>query len=121
MIFLSFNWRKSRFDPAFYIVSKKSCWFTLSSPQSSTTVVVSNENAPAAAPLVVKGYDVSGEVQSDSEPMKGVSFLLYSASVTQEVNGFIRFKSQSYMSFYNNDNVVTNVHRIIIYYLVNFS
>uniref|UniRef100_A0A672M736 Nodal modulator 1-like n=1 Tax=Sinocyclocheilus grahami TaxID=75366 RepID=A0A672M736_SINGR len=57
----------------------------------STTVVVSNENAPAAAPLVVKGYDVSGEVQSDSEPMKGVSFLLYSASVTQEVKGFIRF------------------------------
>uniref|UniRef100_A0A671LL93 Nodal modulator 1-like n=1 Tax=Sinocyclocheilus anshuiensis TaxID=1608454 RepID=A0A671LL93_9TELE len=53
--------------------------------QSSTTVVVSNENAPAAVPLVVKGYDVSGEVQSDSEPMKGVSFLLYSASVTQEV------------------------------------
>uniref|UniRef100_A0A9R1SHN7 Prealbumin-like fold domain-containing protein n=2 Tax=Cyprinus carpio TaxID=7962 RepID=A0A9R1SHN7_CYPCA len=53
--------------------------------QSSTTVVVTNENAPAAAPLVVKGYDVSGEVQSDSEPMKGVSFLLYSASVTQEV------------------------------------
>uniref|UniRef100_A0A8C1DMU5 Nodal modulator n=1 Tax=Cyprinus carpio carpio TaxID=630221 RepID=A0A8C1DMU5_CYPCA len=51
---------------------------------SSSTVVVSNENAPAAAPLVVKGYDVSGEVQSDSEPMKGVSFLLYSASVTQE-------------------------------------
>uniref|UniRef100_A0A673H3X6 Nodal modulator 1-like n=1 Tax=Sinocyclocheilus rhinocerous TaxID=307959 RepID=A0A673H3X6_9TELE len=55
---------------------------------SSTTVVVSNENAPAAAPLVVKGYDVSGEVQSDSEPMKGVSFLLYSASVTREdING----------------------------------
>lgn len=33
-------------------------------------MVVTNENAPAAAPLVVKGYDVSGEVQSDSEPMK---------------------------------------------------
>jgi len=65
-------------------------------------VAVSNENAPAAAPLVVKGYDVSGEVQSDSEPMKGVSFLLYSASVTQEVNGFIIFKSQMYMSFYIN-------------------
>uniref|UniRef100_A0A672M3W1 Nodal modulator 1-like n=1 Tax=Sinocyclocheilus grahami TaxID=75366 RepID=A0A672M3W1_SINGR len=70
----------------------KKTWFTIFVPsQSSTTVVVSNENAPAAAPLVVKGYDVSGEVQSDSEPMKGVSFLLYSASVTQEVKGFIRF------------------------------
>lgn len=71
-------------------------WFTIFVPsQSSTTVVVSNENAPTAAPLVVKGYDVSGEVQSDSEPMKGVSFLLYSASVTQEVKGFIRFIAQS--------------------------
>lgn len=57
-------------------------------------MVVSNENAPAAAPLVVKGYDVSGEVQSDGEPMKGVSFLLYSASVAQKVKGFIRFKTQ---------------------------
>ncbi|XP_065096075.1 BOS complex subunit NOMO1 [Paramisgurnus dabryanus] len=52
--------------------------------QSSTTVVVSNENAPAAAPLVVKGYDVSGEVQSDGEPMSGVNFLLYSSSIMQE-------------------------------------
>ncbi|XP_051568464.1 nodal modulator 1-like [Myxocyprinus asiaticus] len=56
--------------------------------QSSTTVVVTNENAPAAAPLVVKGYDVSGEVQSDGEPMRGVNFLLYSASITQaDING----------------------------------
>lgn len=70
-------------------------WFTIFVPsQSSTTVVVSTENAPSAAPLVVEGYDVSGEVQSDSEPMKGVSFLLYSASVTQEVKGFIRFIAQ---------------------------
>lgn len=61
------------------------------STQSSTTVVVSNENAPALAPLIVKGYDVSGEVQSDGEPMKGVKFLLYSATVTQEVKNFIRF------------------------------
>lgn len=60
-------------------------------------MVVSNENAPAAAPLVVKGYDVSGEVQSDGEPMKGVSFLLYSASVAQKVKGFIRFKTQQHM------------------------
>lgn len=70
-------------------------WFTIFVPsQSSTTVVVSTENAPSTAPLVVKGYDVSGEVQSDSEPMKGVSFLLYSASVTQEVKGFITFIAQ---------------------------
>lgn len=55
------------------------------STQSSTTVVLSNENAPASAPLIVKGYDVSGEVQSDGEPMRGVNFLLYSPSVTQQV------------------------------------
>uniref|UniRef100_A0A8C2A9F6 Nodal modulator n=1 Tax=Cyprinus carpio TaxID=7962 RepID=A0A8C2A9F6_CYPCA len=69
--------------PGSYDITATHASWTLE--QSSSTVVVSNENAPAAAPLVVKGYDVSGEVQSDSEPMKGVSFLLYSASVTQEV------------------------------------
>uniref|UniRef100_A0A8C1DMW2 Nodal modulator n=1 Tax=Cyprinus carpio carpio TaxID=630221 RepID=A0A8C1DMW2_CYPCA len=68
--------------PGSYDITATHASWTLE--QSSSTVVVSNENAPAAAPLVVKGYDVSGEVQSDSEPMKGVSFLLYSASVTQE-------------------------------------
>ena len=55
-------------------------------PQSVTTVLVSNANAPAAAPLVVGGYDVAGEVRSDGEPMKEVTFLLYSASVHQEVS-----------------------------------
>lgn len=83
--------------------SKRSCWSTVFvAPQSSTTVAVSNENAPAAAPLVVKGYDVSGEVQSDGEPMKGVSFLLYSASVTQKVKGLLDSKPNGiWMSFHN--------------------
>ncbi|KAM6972753.1 BOS complex subunit NOMO1 [Aplochiton taeniatus] len=52
--------------------------------QSATSVRVSNGNAPAAEPLVVGGYDVSGEVRSDGEPMKEVSFLLYSATVKKE-------------------------------------
>ncbi|XP_036381795.1 nodal modulator 1 [Megalops cyprinoides] len=52
--------------------------------ESATTVRVSNANAPAAAPLVVGGYDVSGEVRSDGEPMKEVTFLLYSATVKKE-------------------------------------
>ncbi|KAM6940411.1 BOS complex subunit NOMO1 [Xenentodon cancila] len=52
--------------------------------QSSTTVHVSNANAPAADHLVVGGYDVSGEVRSDGEPMKEVTFLLYSATVQRE-------------------------------------
>ena len=47
---------------------------------------VSNANAPAVEPLVVGGYDVAGEVRSDGEPMKEVTFLLYSASVKKEVD-----------------------------------
>lgn len=64
--------------------------------QTSTTVVVSNANAQAAAPLVVKGYDVSGEVQSDGEPMKEVTFLLYSTTMVQEVSVF-KGQSSAYM------------------------
>ncbi|XP_061085827.1 BOS complex subunit NOMO1 [Conger conger] len=52
--------------------------------KSSTTVHVFNSNAPAAVPLVVGGYDVSGEVRSDGDPMKEVTFLLFSATVNQE-------------------------------------
>uniref|UniRef100_A0A8C4ICK8 Nodal modulator 1 n=1 Tax=Dicentrarchus labrax TaxID=13489 RepID=A0A8C4ICK8_DICLA len=56
--------------------------------QSTTSVHVSNANAPAADHLVVGGYDVSGEVRSDGEPMKEVTFLLYSATVkTEDVGG----------------------------------
>lgn len=55
-------------------------------PQSATSVHVSNANAPAADHLVVGGYDVSGEVRSDGEPMKEVTFLLYSATVKKEVS-----------------------------------
>lgn len=52
--------------------------------QSTTSVHISNANAPAAAHLVVGGYDVSGEVRSDGEPMKEVTFLLYSSTVKKE-------------------------------------
>nr|XP_033479681.1 nodal modulator 1 [Epinephelus lanceolatus] len=52
--------------------------------QSATSVLVTNANAPAADHLVVGGYDVSGEVRSDGEPMKEVTFLLYSATVKKE-------------------------------------
>lgn len=53
--------------------------------QASTTVRVVNSNAYAAGPLVVAGYNVSGSVRSDGEPMKGVMFLLFSSSVSKEV------------------------------------
>ncbi|XP_019905336.2 nodal modulator 1 [Esox lucius] len=52
--------------------------------QAASSVRVSNSNAVAAEPIVVGGYDVSGEVRSDGEPMKEVTFLLYSANVKKE-------------------------------------
>uniref|UniRef100_A0A8C4XBY7 NODAL modulator 1 n=1 Tax=Erpetoichthys calabaricus TaxID=27687 RepID=A0A8C4XBY7_ERPCA len=52
--------------------------------ESTTSVRVSNSNAQAAEPLMVKGYDVSGAVKSDGEPMKEVAFLLFSRSVNRE-------------------------------------
>lgn len=53
--------------------------------QSNTVVRVMSSNAYAASPLIVAGYNVSGSVRSDGEPMKGVMFLLFSSSVTKEV------------------------------------
>uniref|UniRef100_A0A8D1Q8R1 Nodal modulator 1 n=1 Tax=Sus scrofa TaxID=9823 RepID=A0A8D1Q8R1_PIG len=52
--------------------------------EASTTVRVTNSNANAAGPLIVAGYNVSGSVRSDGEPMKGVKFLLFSSSVSKE-------------------------------------
>ncbi|KAK2504235.1 hypothetical protein MC885_021603 [Smutsia gigantea] len=52
--------------------------------EASTTVRVTNSNANTASPLVVAGYNVSGSVRSDGEPMKGVKFLLFSSSVAKE-------------------------------------
>nr|XP_012320063.1 nodal modulator 1-like [Aotus nancymaae] len=52
--------------------------------EASTTVRVTNSNANAASPLIVAGYNVSGSVRSDGEPMKGVKFLLFSSLVTKE-------------------------------------
>ncbi|NXS18565.1 NOMO2 protein, partial [Mystacornis crossleyi] len=49
-----------------------------------TVVRVTSSNAYAASPLVVAGYNVSGSVRSDGEPMKGVMFLLFSSSVSKE-------------------------------------
>lgn len=53
--------------------------------QSNTVVRVTTSNAYAASPLVVAGYNVSGSVRSDGEPMKGVMFLLFSSAVAKEV------------------------------------
>uniref|UniRef100_A0A8D0DFQ2 Nodal modulator 1 n=1 Tax=Salvator merianae TaxID=96440 RepID=A0A8D0DFQ2_SALMN len=52
--------------------------------EAKTTVRVTNSNAYASGPLVVAGYNVSGSVRSDGEPMKGVVFLLFSSSVSKE-------------------------------------
>uniref|UniRef100_A0ABI7XGI1 Prealbumin-like fold domain-containing protein n=1 Tax=Felis catus TaxID=9685 RepID=A0ABI7XGI1_FELCA len=53
--------------------------------EASTTVRVTNSNAHAASPLIVAGYNVSGSVRSDGEPMKGVKFLLFSSVVSKEI------------------------------------
>uniref|UniRef100_A0A8C9EMS7 Prealbumin-like fold domain-containing protein n=1 Tax=Pavo cristatus TaxID=9049 RepID=A0A8C9EMS7_PAVCR len=63
--------------------------------ESSTVVRVTSSNAYAASPLVVAGYNVSGSVRSDGEPMKGVMFLLFSSSVTKEVMVFQNLFSTS--------------------------
>uniref|UniRef100_A0AAQ5YP00 Prealbumin-like fold domain-containing protein n=1 Tax=Amphiprion ocellaris TaxID=80972 RepID=A0AAQ5YP00_AMPOC len=68
--------------PGYYDITASHSSWTLE--QSTTSVHVSNSNAPAADHLVVGGYDVSGEVRSDGEPMKEVTFLLYSATVKRE-------------------------------------
>lgn len=47
---------------------------------------VTNSNANAAGPLIVAGYNVSGSVRSDGEPMKGVKFILFSSLVNKEVS-----------------------------------
>ncbi|KAG8432961.1 hypothetical protein GDO86_017286 [Hymenochirus boettgeri] len=47
-------------------------------------VKVTNTNAQAINPLIVAGYDVTGSVRSDGEPMKGVMFLLFSSSTVRE-------------------------------------
>ncbi|PKU44847.1 nodal modulator 1 [Limosa lapponica baueri] len=52
--------------------------------ESNTVVRVTSSNAYAASPLIVAGYNVSGSVRSDGEPMKGVMFLLFSSSVAKE-------------------------------------
>ncbi|KAM3826892.1 BOS complex subunit NOMO3-like [Vipera latastei] len=52
--------------------------------EATTTVRVTSSNAFASSPLIVAGYNVSGSVRSDGEPMKGVMFLLFSSSVAKE-------------------------------------
>ncbi|XP_041433909.1 nodal modulator 3 [Xenopus laevis] len=52
--------------------------------QATTMVQVTNSNAQAANPLIVAGYDISGSVRSDGEPMKGVMFLLFSTTTKTE-------------------------------------
>ncbi|XP_070617235.1 LOW QUALITY PROTEIN: BOS complex subunit NOMO3-like [Erythrolamprus reginae] len=52
--------------------------------EATTTVRVTSSNAYASSSLIVAGYNVSGSVRSDGEPMKGVMFLLFSSSVAKE-------------------------------------
>ncbi|XP_034043318.1 nodal modulator 1 [Thalassophryne amazonica] len=72
----------SKVLPGVYDITASHPSWTLE--QSVTSVHVSNSNSAAADHLLVAGYDVSGEVRSDGEPMKEVTFLLYSTTVKRE-------------------------------------
>ncbi|XP_030066871.1 nodal modulator 1 [Microcaecilia unicolor] len=52
--------------------------------EATSTARVTTSNGQVANSLVVSGYDASGSVRSDGEPMKGVMFLLFSSSVKAE-------------------------------------
>jgi len=51
---------------------------------ASVPVIVTKETGNAGASLSVKGYDLSGSVTSDGEPIREVHFLLYSKTVKAE-------------------------------------
>ncbi|XP_075686281.1 BOS complex subunit NOMO3-like [Rhinoderma darwinii] len=52
--------------------------------EANAMAQVKNSNAQTSSPLLIAGYDVSGSVRSDGEPMKGVMFLLFSSSISRE-------------------------------------
>ncbi|XP_052252971.1 nodal modulator 3-like [Dreissena polymorpha] len=52
--------------------------------KSETVVELSQGNGEAGSSLVIAGYAVTGKVVSEGEPIKGVNFLLYSATVSAQ-------------------------------------
>ncbi|CAH1796880.1 unnamed protein product [Owenia fusiformis] len=50
--------------------------------KNNVEVEISNGNGDAGSSIVVLGYDVSGKVFSEGEPIKGVNFILFSQTVS---------------------------------------
>jgi hypothetical protein len=64
--------------PGKYLVKASHPAWKLSKDSVVIRLVKENANIPPNS-LVVAGYDVSGLVTSDKEPIKGVSFVLFQA------------------------------------------
>jgi hypothetical protein len=64
--------------PGKYLVKASHPAWKLSKDSVITQLIKENANIPSSS-LVIAGYDVSGAVTSDNEPIKGVSFVLFQA------------------------------------------
>ena len=53
--------------------------------QASIPIIVARDNSAQAPPITVLGYDVTGHVMSEGEPIKDVHFMLFSDTVSKEV------------------------------------
>jgi Protocatechuate 3,4-dioxygenase beta subunit len=62
--------------PGKYAVKTTHPTWKLSKDSMNINLLNENVNIPPSS-LVVAGYDVSGSVTSDDEPIKGVSFVLF--------------------------------------------
>ncbi|XP_054268312.1 BOS complex subunit NOMO2-like [Macrosteles quadrilineatus] len=71
--------------PGQYFVEASHERWHLSKKRSQVTVKGGNTVVPAGS-LQVSGYDVSGSVTSDSEPIRGVSFVLFQPATAKRVN-----------------------------------
>jgi hypothetical protein len=64
--------------PGKYLVKASHAKWKLSKDSVVVNLIKENVHIPPSS-LVVAGYDVSGSVTSDNEPIKGVSFVLFQA------------------------------------------
>lgn len=64
--------------PGKYLVKASHATWKLSKDLVAVHLIKENGHIPPSS-LVVAGYDVSGLVTSDNEPIKGVSFVLFQA------------------------------------------
>ncbi|XP_077985075.1 BOS complex subunit NOMO1-like [Glandiceps talaboti] len=72
--------------PGDYVVTASHLLWSFESATAKYTVTKGNGNL--GDKLVVSGYDVTGEVKSEGEPIQGVAFLLFSKKITkQDIQG----------------------------------